>query len=165
MQKDASIWRTTNGEPPQSYLESFGDLPKDLLSSPSLKKGLDGYGDPREKQHLHKKSNSSNSKKRGIFGSLRNGQPFSMKTHGKSNSQTELLDCENEGENTLFHIESIGKDLEPQASTSRSNLAQTKETREEVTLVENAAAGNPSIVVHFNRKNNGNADSLIDTFH
>lgn len=146
-----SIWRTINGDLPQNYLESFGELPKDLLSSPSLKKGLEGYGESSEKRHPSKKS-----KKRSIFDSLRNGQPFSMKNHGKSSSQTELLDSENEGENTLFHIESIGKELDqPQASTSY------QDPREEVTLMDNSA-GNSSMVVHFNRKPN---DSLSSTFH
>ena len=146
------MWRTTNGELPQSYLESFGGLPENLLSSPSLKKELNVYNETNEcsnKQSFNKNKN----KKRGIFDSLRNGQPFLMKTHGKSNSQTELLNCENEGENTLFQIESIGKDLET-----------TKNVNEEVTLIKDKSASNSFIVVHFNRTMNNNEGNLIGTF-
>ena len=158
---DVSAWRTINADLPQSYLESFGDLPKDLLSSPSLKKGLEGYGDPgvNEKRHSSRKN-----KKLNLFGSLRNSsQPFSIKNHQKSSSQTELLDSENEGENTLFHIESISKEMEPQQAGSSSY--QDKDYSGEVTMKNGGAGHNAAIVVHFNRKNNDNIDSLIDTFH
>ncbi len=138
-----------NGDLPQSYLESFGELPNDLLSSPSLKKGLDGVGD------FGIRHSSKKGKKRGrIFDSLRNGsQAFAIKANQKSGSQTELLDSENEGENTLFHIESIGQGLESPADSG--------DAFEKVT-VENGGGHNAAIVVHFNKSS---TNHLIDTFN
>lgn len=145
---DVSAWRTLNGDLPQSYLESFGELPSDLLSSPSLKKGLDRAGE------FGNRHSSKKGRKRGrIFDSLRNGsQAFAIKANQKSSSQTELLDSENESENTLFHIESIGQELESPAGTS--------DAFEKVT-VENGGGHNAAIVVHFNKSSN----NLIDTFN
>lgn len=82
---------------------------------------------------------------------MRNGsQAFAIKANQKTGSQTELLDSENEGENTLFHVESIGQD-----SQAGSSGAYEKVT------VENGGANAP-IVVHFNKSS---TNHLIDTFH
>ncbi|KAI2799961.1 hypothetical protein BLOT_012172 [Blomia tropicalis] len=141
---DSTNWRTINCDLPQKYLESFGELPNNLLPSPKLE---------------HDKK-TKRSKKR-----VHNGKPFSFKTQGKSNSQTELLDSENEGENTLFHVETIGINenatrleddnqlKDEQINGHHHYQCQSNEmVNEKITLISDNSPSN-QIVVHFNRKN------------
>lgn len=107
---------------------------------------MDGVGEFGNR-HLSKKGK----KRSRIFDSLRNGsQAFAIKGNQKTGSQTELLDSENEGENTLFHIESIGQESPPGSSGAF----------EKVTVENNGT--NAPIVVHFNKSS---TNHLIDTFH
>lgn len=141
---DSTNWRTINCDLPQKYLESFGELPNNLLPSPKLE---------------HDKKTKRSKKK------IHNGKPFSFKTQGKSNSQTELLDSENEGENTLFHVETIGINenatrleddnqlKDEQINGHHHHQCQSNEmVNEKITLISDNSPSN-QIVVHFNRKN------------